>query len=217
MSERPQIDQYQPENDLEAGRDLDPYSIFCGGGGLHSVRVYALSTRLLYCTPLQATYWHTLKPRFSNFGKEWKAGFILDPVFNSGIYYPNNVGIFVISSHIEVPPSSDFDKTRHLSTFVDISRHFSTRRISPGYVEVTQMAPPSPKHPKHLHPGRNTSKKRLHPGRNTSIRQTIRNFQNSKFLDFTRLFSTDHQKFSKLDISRHFSTFLDASQMHEKC
>ena len=34
----------------------------------------------------------------------------------------------------------------------------------------------------------------------------------STYLDITRLFSTDHQKFSKLDISQHFSTLLDFSR-----
>ena len=68
---------------------------------------------------------------------------------------------------------------------------------TPKWLLPAQNTPNRSKHP---HPAHNTSI-HLHPAQNTSIRQTIRNFQNSTFLDITRL----------------FSTFLNASQTHRKC
>ena len=105
----------------------------------------------------------------------------------------------------------------------------SLEPISRNWPKTPQTPPPSPKHlqtpplsTKHLQTPPPSPKHLLTPPL-----QTIGNFQNSTFLDITRLFSTDHQKFSKFDISRHYSTFLDisrhfstllnASQTHEKC
>ena len=114
----------------------------------------------------------------------------------------------VIKGPPPVATSTKLDIFQYFSTFLDISQRVACLRVM---VEVTdgnqpKTAPPSPNHLKHLHPAGNTSKQ-LHPAPNTS--KHLHPAQNTS----KNHHKTDHQKFSKLNISRHFSTF---STDHQK-
>ena len=82
-----------------------------------------------------------------------------------------------------------------------------TPETPPPNPKHLQTPPPSPKHLQTPPP----SPKHLHPAQNTSIK-TIRNFQNSTLLDFSRQTIINFQNSTFLDISRHNSTFLDISR-----
>ena len=167
----------------------------------------------------------------SRLRRSFPSGSRLLPQITSNLAFSETLLVLAIRS----PPSSDFYKTRHFSTFLDISRHFSTfldaslmhekcrsHRWEPAKNGSSQPKTPSPPtSPKHLQTPPPSPKQLQTPppspkhlqtpplDRQSEISKT-RHF--STLLDFSRQTIQNFQNSTFLDITRHFSTLLDITR-----